>query len=152
MWIVVLESPNKVSKVQKFLQKGFTVIASKGHFRDLHPKHQGILPMVWQLSKGNNFNKTFRDLCLKNKDKLNGVILMTDPDREGEAIAWHISEAIPPTVRKSAGFKVIRATTSEITKNGVCSAVENAIKMNRKIDIPLVHAQWSRRLLDRRIG
>ena len=143
--LVVVESPNKVKKIQEFLGKDYEVVATKGHFRDLDKKHNGYLPETWEIISGKQSVIT----ALKKSYKRNSsnIILATDPDREGEAIAWHVCEILGIHFTKA-----IRCRFNEITKDSVCNAVHLAETEHSQLDMDLVYAQRARRLLDRRIG
>jgi DNA topoisomerase-1 len=143
--LVIVESPAKAKTIQKYLGRGFRVEASMGHVRDL-PKSdlgvdvEGSFAPVYEVAKGKE--KVVASLR-KSIRQADAVYLATDPDREGEAIAWHITQA--------AGVKgkpVYRVEFSEITRN----AVQNAINHPRQIDHNLVDAQQARRVLDRLVG
>ncbi|MHB1330377.1 MAG: type I DNA topoisomerase [Minisyncoccota bacterium] len=144
MRLVIVESPSKAKTIEKYLGKDFRVVASVGHVRDL-PKSNtkaidiasGFVPH-YEVSKGKE--KVIADIKSLAK-KADEVLLATDPDREGEAIAWHISESIGLKSPKRIAFH-------EITKE----AVEEALKNPRKIDMDLKEAQEARRVLDRLVG
>ncbi len=145
--LLIVESPTKVKAIKKFLGTGFDVAASNGHVRDL-PKSQmgvdvehGFEPKYITIrGKGD----VLADLRKKVK-KADHVYLATDPDREGEAISWHLMSALK---LEEADAKVQRVTFNEITKN----AVKEAMKHPRDIDMNLVDAQQARRVLDRMVG
>ena len=149
MKLVVVESPAKAKTINKYLGSDYKVLASFGHIRDLPSKDGSVEPdknfeMTWELSAGGK--KRLNDIitALKDADTLN---LASDPDREGEAIAWHILEEL--TARKKiAGKKIERVVFHEITK----SAVTEAIKNPRQIDENLVSAYMARRALDYLVG
>lgn len=139
-----MESPAKAKTLEKFLGKGFFVRASGGHMRDLPQKKLGVdvekdFAPTYQLIKGKE--KAVKDLKADSK-KAKVIFLAPDPDREGEAIAWHLSEIL------GMKNKVKRVEFNEITKG----AVENAIKHPRAIDMNRVDAQQARRILDRLVG
>src|SRR3989339_1275512 len=144
MKLVIVESPTKAKIIQKFLSKGFTVKSSFGHVRDL-PKN------VLGVDVEHNFQpkyvippkarKTITEL--KKAAAKKEVILATDEDREGEAIAWHLAQALKLDPKKTD-----RIVFHEITK----SAIENALGNPRQIDENLVDAQQARRILDRLVG
>ena len=143
--LVIVESPAKAKTIEKFLGKGFTVKSSIGHIRDL--VHKGI-----GVDVKNNFQPMYEIPAEKRKvvaelKKLSKgadiVWLATDEDREGEAIAWHLSEALDLSSAKTK-----RITYSEITKDAIQKAIENP----RTIDKDLVNAQQARRVLDRLVG
>ncbi len=144
-YLVIVESPSKAKTIQKYLGKNYTVEASMGHIRDLPKSKMGI-------DFENNFEPKYltirgkTDLIkklkkeIKNSDK---VYLATDPDREGEAISWHLITALDIPEKLAT-----RVVFNEITKD----AVKNAIKHPRDIDEDLVDAQQARRVLDRIVG
>ncbi len=144
--LVIVESPAKAKTIQKYLGRGFRVEASMGHVRDLPKSDLGVdvdgdFVPVYEISKGKE--KVVASLK-KSIKAAEAVYLATDPDREGEAIAWHITQAagIP------RGKPVFRVEFSEITRN----AVQQAIANPRQIDHNLVDAQQARRVLDRLVG
>jgi DNA topoisomerase-1 len=143
--LVIVESPGKVKSISKFLGKNYHVQASLGHIRDLPKSHMGI-------DIENNFSPKYitirgkGDLISKLKKEAKGadkIYLATDPDREGEAISWHLAYLLDIDDNSKC-----RITFNEITKN----AVINAIKNPREIDHSLVNAQQARRILDRIVG
>ncbi len=144
MKLLIVESPSKAKTIEKYLGKDYTVRASVGHIRDLPKSNKkaldienGFMP-TYEVSKGKE--KVISELKLLSK-KANEIILATDPDREGEAIAWHVKEA--------AGLKnAKRAVFHEITKE----AIIEALKKTREIDMNLKEAQEARRVLDRLVG
>ncbi|MCX8013739.1 MAG: type I DNA topoisomerase, partial [Rectinema sp.] len=146
--LMIVESPNKIKKISGFLGEGWQVAASCGHIRDL-PAEQDlgievrdgrIIPQYVTLSQKKDIIARLRALA----DKAEEIFLATDPDREGEAIAWHISEVLG---RKHAG-KCKRVTFHEITRNAVLAALRSP----RALDAHLVDAQQARRILDRIVG
>lgn len=149
MKLVVVESPAKAKTINKYLGSDYKVLASFGHIRDLPSKDGSVEPdknfnMIWELSASGK--KRLNDIMTNLKDA-DTLILASDPDREGEAIAWHILEEL--TARKKiAGKKVERVVFHEITK----SAVTEAIKNPRQIDEDLVSAYMARRALDYLVG
>ena len=149
MKLVVVESPAKAKTINKYLGPAYKVLASFGHIRDLPSKDGSVDPdknfdMTWELSSGGK--KRLNDIITALKDA-DTLILASDPDREGEAIAWHILEEL--TARKKiAGKKIERVVFHEITK----SAVSEAIKNPRQIDENLVAAYMARRALDYLVG
>ena len=143
--LIIVESPAKANTIKKFLGGNTKVVASMGHIRDLPKSKLGI-------NIENNFEPEYINIRGKGdlikelkKDAKNSkkVYLATDPDREGEAIAWHLSNILNVDEKK-----VTRVTFNEITK----TAVQKAIKEPRNIDINLVDAQQARRVLDRIVG
>ena len=149
MKLVIVESPAKAKTINKYLGSDYKVLASFGHIRDLPSKDGSVNPdkdfeMSWELSAGGK--KRLNDIITALKDA-DTLILASDPDREGEAIAWHILEEL--TARKKiAGKKIERVVFHEITK----SAVTEAIKNPRQIDDNLVSAYMARRALDYLVG
>ena len=150
MPVVVVESPAKAKTINKYLGDDYTVLASYGHVRDLPPKDGSVDPdngfdMLWEVSSDSKKHiKAIAD-ALKND---NALILATDPDREGEAISWHLQETL--TKRKSIkkDTPVSRVTFNAITKAAVTEAMANA----RQVDMPLVEAYLARRALDYLVG
>ena len=147
--VVVVESPAKAKTINKYLGKDTRVFASFGHVRDLEEKDGSVLPdqdfsMVWQ-SDGRG-EKAVNEIAraLKGADRL---ILATDPDREGEAISWHLKDMLAARGALK-GKDVRRITFNEITKR----AVQDAIAHPRDIDAPLVEAYLARRALDYLVG
>ena len=143
--LVIVESPTKVKTIKKFLGSGYDVEASNGHIRDLPKSRLGI-------DVENDFEPKYitirgkGDLLASLKKaakKATKIYLATDPDREGEAISWHLQQAMP----KEAS-KMRRITFNEITKN----AVKTSLKNPRDIDMDLVDEQQARRCLDRMVG
>ncbi|NBZ88050.1 type I DNA topoisomerase [Stagnihabitans tardus] len=148
MPVVVVESPAKAKTINKYLGSNYTVLASYGHVRDLPPKDGSVNPddnfaMTWEVAaESRKHVKAIAD-ALKTDDEL---ILATDPDREGEAISWHLQEALASTIKK--GKKVSRVTFNAITK----AAVTEAMAKPRQVDVPLVEAYLARRALDYLVG
>ena len=149
MNVVVVESPSKAKTINKYLGPGYKVLASFGHVRDLPAKDGSVLPdddfaMLWEVdTKSAKHMKDIAD-ALKSADRL---ILATDPDREGEAISWHVLDLLRK--KKLIGDKpVSRVVFNAITKKAVLDAMANP----RDIDIPLVDAYLARRALDYLVG
>ncbi len=157
--LVIVESPAKAKTIQKYLPDGYVVLASMGHVRDL-PDNAGQLPEALQKEPwaklGVNTLADF-DAVYVVKDRrskmqvaelkkalkqVDHLILATDEDREGEAISWHLSELLEP------GVPTTRMVFNEITK----SAIQDALKNTREVDMSLVEAQETRRILDRLVG
>ena len=143
--LLIVESPAKAKTIKKFLGANYEVIASNGHVRDIPKSQMGIdvendfePKYITIRGKGDVLAKLRKEV--KKSEK---VYLATDPDREGEAISWHLAEAL-----KIPEKDVHRITFNEITKN----AIRNSIKEARGIDMNLVDAQQARRVLDRMIG
>ena len=143
--LLVVESPAKAKTIQKYLGKDYIVLASKGHVKDL-PKKGGV-------DTDNDFAETYEVIQEKGKEEVlkvikqaarrtNRVLLATDPDREGEAIAWHLLEEIKQAYPDK---EVRRVLFNEITKKGVAEGIANP----RDLDIHLYEAQRTRRVLDR---
>ncbi len=149
MKLLIVESPSKAKTIEKYLDGAFTVRASVGHVRDLPKSNKkaidieaGFVPH-YEVSKGKE--KVVHELEAL-AEKASEVILATDPDREGEAISWHLKELLKKDKKVKASIK--RAAFHEITKE----AVEEALKEPREIDDKLVKAQEARRVLDRLVG
>ena len=148
MPVVVVESPAKAKTINKYLGPNYTVLASFGHVRDLPAKDGSVDPdngfdMTWEVAADSRKHIKAITEALKTDDEL---ILATDPDREGEAISWHLQEALASSLKK--GKKVSRVTFNAITK----SAVTEAMKSPRQVDLPLVEAYLARRALDYLVG
>lgn len=144
-YLVIVESPAKVKTIKKFLGSNYVVVASNGHVRDLPKSQLGVdvkndyePKYITIRGKGEILANLRKEV--KKADK---VYLATDPDREGEAISWHLSKAL-----KLEDKKVYRISFNEITKN----AVKASLKTPRDIDMDLVDAQQARRVLDRVVG
>lgn len=144
-YLVIVESPAKVKTIKKFLGKNYEVVASNGHVRDLPKSQMGIdiehdyePKYITIRGKGDILAKLRKEV--KKADK---IYLATDPDREGEAISWHLSQAL-----KLEDKNVRRISFNEITQN----AVKASLKEPRDIDMNLVNAQQARRILDRMVG
>ena len=144
-YLVIVESPAKVKTIKKFLGKNYEVTASNGHVRDLPKSQLGIdiehdfePKYITIRGKGDILANLRKEV--KKADK---VFLATDPDREGEAISWHLAQAL-----KLEGKTVCRISFNEITQN----AVKASLKAPREIDMDLVNAQQARRMLDRMVG
>ncbi|WP_417248204.1 type I DNA topoisomerase [Celeribacter sp.] len=150
MPVVVVESPAKAKTINKYLGKNFTVLASYGHVRDLPPKEGSVDPdhefeMKWEIGADSRKHvKAIAD-ALKDDDEL---ILATDPDREGEAISWHLQEALTKRRAIKKSTAVSRVTFNAITKQ----AVTEAMQQPRQVDAPLVEAYLARRALDYLVG
>ena len=144
-YLVIVESPTKVKTIKKFLGSSYVVTASNGHVRDLPKSQMGVdiahdfePKYITIRGKGEILANLRKEV--KKADK---IYLATDPDREGEAISWHLMKAL-----KLEGKKVYRISFNEITKNAVKASLKNA----REIDMDLVDAQQARRILDRIVG
>lgn len=144
-YLVIVESPAKVKTIKKFLGKNYEVMASNGHVRDLPKSQLGIdvegdfEPKYITIRGKGDILAALR----KEVKKADKIYLATDPDREGEAISWHLSKAL-----KLENKDVSRISFNEITKN----AVKESLKNPRQIDMDLVDAQQARRVLDRMVG
>ena len=145
--LVIVESPAKVKTIKKYLGSGYEVVASNGHVRDLPKSSMGI-------DIENDFEPKYITIRGKGEilanlrkaaKKADKIYLATDPDREGEAISWHLSKALK---LDESGKKIYRISFNEITKN----AIKEAIKHPRALDMNLVDAQQARRVLDRMVG
>ncbi len=150
MPVVVVESPAKAKTINKYLGPDYTVLASYGHVRDLPPKDGSVdtdhdFEMTWEV--GNDSKKHVKAIADALADD-NALILATDPDREGEAISWHLKEALTKRRSIKKDTKVSRVTFNAITKQAVTEAMQNP----RDIDAPLVEAYLARRALDYLVG
>lgn len=144
-YLIIVESPAKSKTIKKFLGSNYEVVASNGHVRDLPKSQMGVSPE-------NDFEPKYITIrgkgellasLRKEVKKADKIYLATDPDREGEAISWHLMNALKLDKKKTS-----RITFNEITKN----AVKQSIKQSRDIDMDLVDAQQARRVLDRMVG
>jgi DNA topoisomerase I len=149
MDVMVVESPSKAKTIGKYLGPGYTVLASYGHVRDLPPKDGSVRPdedfaMDWEIDSA---SQKRLDAIAKAVTKGGKLLLATDPDREGEAISWHVLEILS---RKKAlqGVEVKRVTFNSITKQSVLDAVAHP----RDLDQPLIDAYLARRALDYLVG
>ncbi|WP_300534250.1 type I DNA topoisomerase, partial [uncultured Mameliella sp.] len=150
MPVVVVESPAKAKTINKYLGSDYTVLASYGHVRDLPPKDGSVdtdhdFAMKWEIANDSRKHVAAIAEALKTDDEL---ILATDPDREGEAISWHLKEALTKRRSIKKSTKVERVTFNAITKQAVSEAMKNP----RDIDAPLVEAYLARRALDYLVG
>ena len=154
--LLIVESPAKAKTIGKYLGDEFTVKSSVGHIRDL-PKKGGLAIKISQVKDASN-SWTFSPSYVISPDKkkvvsalraaakaADEIFLAPDPDREGEAIAWHLKEVLS---KETKGKKVVRVTYNEITKN----AVQNAVANPGEINMARVDAQQARRILDRLVG
>ncbi|MCA0044063.1 type I DNA topoisomerase [Celeribacter litoreus] len=150
MPVVVVESPAKAKTINKYLGKDYTVLASYGHVRDLPPKDGSVdtehdFEMTWEVGADSRKHvKAIAD-ALKDDDEL---ILATDPDREGEAISWHLQEALTKRRAIKKSTAVSRVTFNAITKPAILEAMQHP----RQVDVPLVDAYLARRALDYLVG
>ena len=150
MPVVVVESPAKAKTINKYLGAGYTVLASYGHVRDLPPKDGSVdtengFDMTWEIANDSRKHVSAIAEALKTD---NALILATDPDREGEAISWHLKEALTKRRSIKKDTEVSRVTFNAITKQAVTEAMANP----RDIDAPLVEAYLARRALDYLVG
>ena len=150
MPVVVVESPAKAKTIKNYLGKDYTVLASFGHVRDLAEREGSVDPdhnfeMTWEVPPGSRGHiKAIAD-ALKEDSAL---ILATDPDREGEAISWHLEEALRARKAIRKGTRVDRIAFNSVTRRGLAEAMENP----RKVDRDLVEAYLARRALDYLVG
>ncbi|MFD3190677.1 type I DNA topoisomerase [Sedimentitalea sp. HM32M-2] len=150
MPVVVVESPAKAKTINKYLGPDYTVLASYGHVRDLPPKDGSVDPeqdfdMKWEVASDSRKHvKAIADALAED----NALILATDPDREGEAISWHLQEALTKRRSIKKDTPVSRVTFNAITK----AAVAEAMAHPRQVDMPLVEAYLARRALDYLVG
>ena len=149
MKLVIVESPAKAKTINKYLGTDYTVLASFGHVRDLREKDGAVEPdrefaMHWEI--GERARKPVNEIvkALKGVDTL---ILATDPDREGEAISWHLKEVLEET-KKLKNIDVKRVVFNEITKNAILEAMRHP----RDLDRDLIDAYMARRALDYLVG
>ncbi len=149
MNLVIVESPAKAKTINKYLGKDFIVLASYGHIRDLPSKNGSVDPennfrMIWEID---SFSKKYLKEITDVAKESSKIILATDPDREGEAIAWHIKEFLNDK-KLLKDKKIERVVFNEITKNAVTSGIENP----RQIEPHLVDSYMARRALDYLVG
>ncbi|HEX7952065.1 MAG TPA: DNA topoisomerase, partial [Burkholderiales bacterium] len=147
--LLIVESPSKAKTLKKYLGRGFEIVASYGHVRDLEAKEGAVDPeadfhMRYALV---DKNKKHVDAIVKAVAKSTNIYLATDPDREGEAIAWHLAEILK-SKKLLKNKKLNRVVFYEITE----SAVKEAVAHPRGISMPLVNAQQARRALDHLVG
>src|SRR5262245_15466389 len=145
--LVIVESPTKAKTIGKYLGKDYTVKASLGHVKDLPKKDLAVdvdndFTPVYEVIEGKR--KLIAELKAEAK-KADSIFLAADPDREGEAICWHLQEELG---EKKNGRKIFRVMFNEITKNAVQKAFEKPLAVN----LHLVDAQQARRVLDRLVG
>ena len=143
--LVIVESPSKAKSIQKYLGNDYKVVSSKGHVRDLPAAKLSVdvkndfAPKYMVIKGKEKLVKELKELA----DKSEAVILAADPDREGEAISWHLATLLDLDLND-----LNRVKFNEINKNSVTKGIENI----EKIDIDLVNAQQTRRMLDRIVG
>ena len=143
--LVIVESPSKAKTLKNYLGASYVIMASKGHVRDLPAARLSVdvkkdFEPKYSIVKGKESLVKELKEAVKDSDK---VFLATDPDREGEAISWHLAEILGLDLNEAN-----RVTFNEITKTGVRNGMANP----RKVDIDLVNAQQARRILDRLVG
>ncbi|MBS3783582.1 MAG: DNA topoisomerase I, partial [Anaerolineae bacterium] len=147
MELIIVESPTKAKALRGFLGRDYRILATMGHIRDLPPKELGVdvernfHPTYWYRRGGKKRAHQIEGAAREAKS----IYLATDPDREGEAIAWHVVEAIKPALR---GKDTKRISFHEITGD----AVRAALAAPASLDMDLVNAQQARRVLDRLVG
>ncbi|MYF88614.1 MAG: DNA topoisomerase I, partial [Boseongicola sp. SB0676_bin_33] len=150
MPVVVVESPAKAKTIKSYLGKDYTVLASFGHVRDLAEREGSVDPdrnfaMKWEVPPDSRGHiKAIADALERDT----ALILATDPDREGEAISWHLEEALRARKAIREGTKVDRIAFNSVTRRGLAEAMENP----RKVDRDLVEAYLARRALDYLVG
>ena len=149
MNLVIVESPAKAKTINKYLGDKYTVLASYGHIRDLPSKNGSVNPedkfkMIWEVD---SFSKKYLKEITDAAKKSEKIILATDPDREGEAIAWHVKEYLDEK-KILKDKKVERVVFNEITKKAVTDGIDNP----RNIESNLVDAYMARRALDYLVG
>ena len=150
MNLVIVESPAKASTINKYLGKDYKVLASYGHIRDLPSKTGSVDPknnfsLDYQVDK--NSEKRLKEIITSVK-QAKKIILATDPDREGEAISWHVIEALKEKKKLPKDIIIERVAFNEITKSAIIKAINNP----REIDVDMVDAQQARRVLDYLVG
>ncbi len=150
MQVVIVESPSKAKTINKYLGSGYRVLASFGHIRDLPSKDGSVDPkadfaMIWELDAASRKRVAEIAEAVKESDRL---ILATDPDREGEAISWHLLEVLGQKKALKKGLKIDRVAFNAITKSAVAEAMEHP----RQVDQALVDAYLARRALDYLVG
>jgi len=149
MNLVIVESPAKAKTINKYLGKDYKVLASYGHIRDLPSKNGSVDPennfhMLWEID---SFSKKYLKEITDTAADSNRIILATDPDREGEAIAWHVKEVLDQK-KLLKDKKIERVVFYEITKKAVTEGIKNP----RDIEPQLVDAYMARRALDYLVG
>jgi DNA topoisomerase-1 len=148
--LIIVESPTKAKTITKYLGRGYTVMASVGHIKDLPTSKLGVdldhdFKPQYVTIKGKA--KVLADIK-KKAEESDKVFLAPDPDREGEAIAWHLAEELKGKSKKKSDGKVFRVLFNEITEK----AIKQALQSPGQIDMKLVNAQQARRVLDRIVG
>ena len=143
--LLIIESPNKIKSIKKYLGSGYEVMATKGHIRDLPKSKLGVdtendfKPQYINMADKKDVIKSLKDAAANSEE----VYLATDPDREGEAISWHLAQILALDMESAN-----RVTFNEITKTGVSAGISSP----RKLNLDLVDAQQARRVLDRIVG
>lgn len=150
MKLVIVESPAKAKTINKYLGNDYFVMASFGHIRDVPAKNGSIRPqedfaMDWEVQARGE--KTVREM-IKSLAKSDALYLASDPDREGEAIAWHVVQELKRRKKLPDNFPIYRVVFHEITKSAILEAIQNP----REIDMQLVNAYLARRALDYLVG
>jgi len=150
MHLVIVESPAKAKKINQYLGKDYFVMASFGHIRDVPAKNGSVRPeedfaMDWEVQ--DRGEKTVREM-VKQLAKADALYLASDPDREGEAIAWHVLQELTKRKKLKPDMPVYRVVFHEITKKAILEAIANP----REIDMQLVNAYLARRALDYLVG
>jgi DNA topoisomerase-1 len=148
--LIIVESPTKAKTITKYLGRGYTVVASVGHVKDLPTSKLGVdierdFTPQYVTIKGKS--KVLAEIK-KKAEEADKIFLAPDPDREGEAIAWHLAEELNGKSKKKKDGKVFRVLFNEITE----SAIKRALQSPGQIDMKLVNAQQARRVLDRIVG
>src|SRR5689334_137679 len=148
--LIIVESPTKAKTITKYLGRGYTVMASVGHIKDLPTSKLGVdlehnFKPQYVTIKGKS--KVLADIK-KKAEEADKVFLAPDPDREGEAIAWHLAEELRGKSKKKSDGRVFRVLFNEITER----AIKQALQSPGQIDMKLVNAQQARRVLDRIVG
>lgn len=149
-YVVVVESPSKAKTINKYLGPDYSVLASFGHIRDLPAKNGSVDPehnfnMIWEMDAKSQKHVGEISKALKNSDAL---LLATDPDREGEAISWHVLQVLKEKKALKSNQEVKRIVFNEITKD----AVKTSLKHPRDLDTNLINAYLARRALDYLVG
>ena len=148
--LLIIESPNKINTIKKYLENdNFEILATVGHVRDIPSSNKTAFDPAtyepnWKVVKKPNNKQPIIDEIKEKAKKADKIYLATDPDREGEAIAWHVYDILNKTEQE----KCVRITFNEITKD----AINEALKNERDIQMPWVYSQFARRILDRVIG
>jgi DNA topoisomerase I len=148
--LIIVESPTKARTISKYLGRGYTVMASVGHIKDLPTSKLGVdlehdFRPQYVTIKGKS--KVLAEIK-KKAEEVDKVFLAPDPDREGEAIAWHLAEELKGKSKKKTDGKLFRVRFNEITER----AIKQALQSPEQIDMKLVNAQQARRILDRIVG